>query len=210
MFHLEQRPGVISLLAGKPHSSTFPITSLNFTVRDPANPQSEIPIELSQEELEVGLQYSPTVGLPALVDWAYGLQEIMHGRKVGEGWKISIGNGSQDLIYKVSRNRSLVCLPQTDLCVSFTERLSLPWSIQEILSSWKLQYMRKCIDNKIWHTFDAYLPFRGVIPMFQTLQCEIIGKLRCICRLISLICFGWEQSWKRIHRESARNLFARL
>ncbi|PSR72348.1 hypothetical protein PHLCEN_2v11796 [Hermanssonia centrifuga] len=134
VFHLEQRPGVISLLAGKPHSSTFPITSLNFTVRDPANPQSEIPIELSQEELEVGLQYSPTVGLPALVDWAYGLQEIMHGRKVGEGWKISIGNGSQDLIYK---------------------------AITALVNPGDPVFVEAPV-------------YAGVIPMFQTLQCEII------------------------------------
>ncbi|PSR72347.1 hypothetical protein PHLCEN_2v11795 [Hermanssonia centrifuga] len=103
MLPLEQRPGVISLLAGKPHSSTFPITSLNFTVRDPADPNSELPVQLSQEELELGLQYGPTVGIPALVDWFYGLQDVAHGRKVGEGWNISVGNGSQDLIYKVSR-----------------------------------------------------------------------------------------------------------
>ncbi|THG97515.1 hypothetical protein EW026_g4486 [Hermanssonia centrifuga] len=100
MLPLEQRPGVISLLAGKPHSSTFPITSLNFTVRDPADPNSELPVQLSQEELELGLQYGPTVGIPALVDWFYGLQDVAHGRKVGEGWNISVGNGSQDLIYK--------------------------------------------------------------------------------------------------------------
>ncbi|KAJ3559075.1 hypothetical protein NM688_g564 [Phlebia brevispora] len=98
--HLEQRPGLISMLAGKPHTSTFPFTSLNFTFRDPADPASELPVSLSQEELELGLQYSPTVGIPALVEWCYGLQEIAHGRRKGEGWKLSIGNGSQDLIYK--------------------------------------------------------------------------------------------------------------
>lgn len=99
---LEQRPGLISLLAGKPHTSTFPFTSLNFTFRDPADPQSELPVSLSQSELDEGLQYSPTVGISGLVEWAYGLQELAHGRKRGEGWKLSIGNGSQDLLYKVS------------------------------------------------------------------------------------------------------------
>lgn len=99
--HLEQRPGLISLLAGKPHTSTFPFTSLSFTFRDPADPESELPVELSSAELEVGLQYSPTVGIPAMLEWVYGLQEIAHGRKRGEGWRASMGNGSQDLIYKV-------------------------------------------------------------------------------------------------------------
>ena len=99
--HLERRPGVISLLAGKPHSSTFPFTSLSFTYRDPADPESETPVELTKEEVEIGLQYSPTVGLTEMLEWTYGLQERVHGRKRGEGWKISIGNGAQDLMYKV-------------------------------------------------------------------------------------------------------------
>ena len=100
--HLEQRPGLISLLAGKPHTSTFPFTSLSFTFRDPADPESKLPVTLSQKELDEGLQYSATVGIPALIEWAYGLQELAHGRRRGEGWKLSIGNGCQDLIYKVS------------------------------------------------------------------------------------------------------------
>lgn len=89
------------MLAGKPNSDTFPITSLKFTARDPFNPTSEIPIELSNDELQTALQYNLTAGNTDLCDWIYGLQEISHGRKQGEGWKVSIGAGSQDLIYKV-------------------------------------------------------------------------------------------------------------
>ena len=105
--HLEQRPGLISLLAGKPHSSTFPFTSLNFTYRDPTDPALEVPVELTASELECALQYSPTIGIPELVDWLYGLQETLHGRKRGEGWKLSVGNGVQDLMYKVTIIRIL-------------------------------------------------------------------------------------------------------
>ncbi|KAJ2917353.1 hypothetical protein MD484_g3074, partial [Candolleomyces efflorescens] len=35
-----------------------------------------------------------------LLDWLFGLQEYFHGRKRDEGWRISVGSGSQDLIYK--------------------------------------------------------------------------------------------------------------
>lgn len=101
VLHFEHFPGVISLLAGKPNSSTFPITSLQFTARDPADPTSEIAIELSPEELSVALQYSLTPGLTSLCEWFYGLQEISHGRKKSDEWKLSIGAGSQDFIYKV-------------------------------------------------------------------------------------------------------------
>jgi tryptophan aminotransferase len=101
VLHLEQTPGLISLLAGKPHSSTFPFTSFNFSVRDPIDPQKEVPVQLTPEELQLGLQYSPGKGIPALLEWLYGLQEVAQGRKKDEGWEITIGNGSQDLIYKV-------------------------------------------------------------------------------------------------------------
>ncbi|KAF7789602.1 hypothetical protein EIP86_000548 [Pleurotus ostreatoroseus] len=98
--HLERTPGIISLLAGKPHTSTFPFTDLKFTFRDPSDPESELPVELTPAELQEGLQYGPTTGVPALVDWLYGLQEKAHGRSKNEGWQLSVGNGSQDLIYK--------------------------------------------------------------------------------------------------------------
>ncbi|KAH9942752.1 PLP-dependent transferase [Amylocystis lapponica] len=98
---LEQRPGVISLLAGKPNAATFPITSLQFTARNPNAPDADdIKIELTDDELATGLQYSLTSGLPDLCEWVYALQEFSHGRKKGEGWRVSIGAGSQDLIYK--------------------------------------------------------------------------------------------------------------
>lgn len=101
VMHLENRPGIVSMLAGKPNTSTFPITSLNFTLRDPTNLETEIPIQLTEDELALGLQYTPTIGIPKLVEWAYGLQKASHGREKGEGWSLAIGNGAQDLIYKV-------------------------------------------------------------------------------------------------------------
>ncbi|CDO70650.1 hypothetical protein BN946_scf184756.g17 [Trametes cinnabarina] len=97
---LEDSPGVISLLAGKPNSETFPITSMQFTLRDPVT-GAEKPIALSEQELAKGLQYSPSAGIPELNDWLIGLQEYSHGRKRGEGWGLCFGTGSSDLIYKV-------------------------------------------------------------------------------------------------------------
>lgn len=49
----------------------------------------------------MGLQYGDTAGIKPLREWLYGLQEFSHGRKEGEGWSVSVGSGSQDLIYKV-------------------------------------------------------------------------------------------------------------
>jgi tryptophan aminotransferase len=92
---------MISVLAGKPNASTFPFTAFSFTARSPDDPTRKVEFNLSQEALAQGLQYSETAGLKSLRDWFAGLQNISHGRSLGEGWKISIGSGSQDVIYKV-------------------------------------------------------------------------------------------------------------
>lgn len=101
LFPLETRPGMISLLAGKPNPTTFPFTSLNFTSRSPMDPSQEVVLSLTSDELGVGLQYGQTAGLDGLVTWVEGLQAFAHGRKHSEGWTACIGTGSQDLIYKV-------------------------------------------------------------------------------------------------------------
>ncbi|KIK60485.1 hypothetical protein GYMLUDRAFT_167942 [Collybiopsis luxurians FD-317 M1] len=108
LYPLEKKPGVISLLAGKPNSSTFPFTSLSFTAKDPTSESAETTISIPQAQLAPGLQYSDTAGIPDLLAWLTGLQERIHGRNGGsgsagenpEGWRISIGTGSQDLISK--------------------------------------------------------------------------------------------------------------
>ncbi|TBU41945.1 PLP-dependent transferase [Dichomitus squalens] len=96
---LEDRPGVISLLAGKPNADTFPITSLQFTLRDPVT-NDEVPVSLTEAELSRSLQYSGSKGIPGFLEWLIGLQEYSHGRKRGEGWDLAFGTGSSDLIYK--------------------------------------------------------------------------------------------------------------
>ena len=60
------------------------------------------------DDLAQGLQYGDTAGLKPLLDWIWGLQEVSHGRKKNEGWRISIGTGSQDLIFKVRLEQHLI------------------------------------------------------------------------------------------------------
>ncbi|KDQ13584.1 hypothetical protein BOTBODRAFT_33591 [Botryobasidium botryosum FD-172 SS1] len=100
LMHHRDRPGLISFLAGDPAPSTFPITSLSFTLRSPTDPSTETPITIKGEDLETSLKYTASRGINSLIDWLYGIQEHSHGRKRGEGWRISIGAGCQDLIYK--------------------------------------------------------------------------------------------------------------
>ncbi|KAI9574053.1 TdiD protein [Boletus coccyginus] len=100
LFPLENRPGVISLLAGKPNDAMFPFKSFSFTITDPSHFSQSIPVSLTGADLTAGLQYGPTAGLPRLNEWFVGLQERAHGRKPLEGWRLTIGNGSQDVIFK--------------------------------------------------------------------------------------------------------------
>ncbi|KAG1729833.1 pyridoxal phosphate-dependent transferase [Suillus paluster] len=100
LFPLENKPGVISLLAGKPNDAMFPFKSLSFNIASPVDPSQDQSISLSGKDLSAGLQYGATGGLPRLVEWFVGLQERSHGRTSGEGWRLTIGSGSQDLIYK--------------------------------------------------------------------------------------------------------------
>lgn len=89
------------MLAGKPNPAAFPITRLSFDVTSPSDPAQSNTLAVADADLSAGLQYGPTAGFPPLVEWIGRLQEISHGRKAGEGWRVCMGNGSQDLIYKV-------------------------------------------------------------------------------------------------------------
>ncbi|KAG9314942.1 PLP-dependent transferase [Chiua virens] len=97
---LENTPGVISLLAGKPNDAMFPFESFSFSVTDPTHSSRSIPLSLTGPDLAEALQYSTIRGLSRLIDWFVGLQQHVHGRGRAEGWRITIGHGSQDMIFK--------------------------------------------------------------------------------------------------------------
>ncbi|KAG7090552.1 hypothetical protein E1B28_009660 [Marasmius oreades] len=107
---LEQTPGVVSLLAGKPNSTTFPFTQLTFTAPDPS-PYTEISsssssraiisVTLKEDLLSQGLQYTATPGMDGLIEWFEQLQERVHGRNARrEGWSVSVGCGARELVGK--------------------------------------------------------------------------------------------------------------
>ena len=105
LYPLEARPGMISLLAGKPNAATVPVTSLTIKSRSPHDASSETTTEIAGAALAEGLQYGPTAGMPNLIEWSYALQEREHGRGKGEGWRLSIGSGSQDVLHKARHRR---------------------------------------------------------------------------------------------------------
>ncbi|KAI5122317.1 hypothetical protein M0805_002484 [Coniferiporia weirii] len=100
--HHERQPGMITLLAGKPNASVFPMTSFQFTVRSPIDPVHEELLSITGPDLVSAIQYGPTRGYAPLLDWVAGLQELLHGRKKGEGWATCTTSGSQDALYKAA------------------------------------------------------------------------------------------------------------
>jgi len=69
-------------------------------VTSPSAP--DLKLELTQDELNSALQYTFTNGLSELREWLIDWQTFQHGRQRGEGWTVSIGAGSQDLIFKAA------------------------------------------------------------------------------------------------------------
>jgi tryptophan aminotransferase len=101
LYPLETRPGMISLLAGKPNPAMFPFTSLSFGAHDPADQAKVHSISVEPVILSQGLQYAATDGLPVFVEWLTMMQELEHKRNRSEGWRVTVTGGSQDAIYKV-------------------------------------------------------------------------------------------------------------
>ncbi|KAL0576845.1 hypothetical protein V5O48_005142 [Marasmius crinis-equi] len=121
---LERTPGVISLLAGKPNPTTFPIASLSLSARAPGFKSGDnesdtaggagdlVNLKLSDEALKEALQYGEGGGVRQFLGWICGLQEKVHGRTcelykrgiASEGWKIMIGVGSLDAFYKAIKS----------------------------------------------------------------------------------------------------------
>lgn len=99
LYPLEQTPGVISLLAGKPNDVMFPFTSVQFSVPCPDSSEQML-LKVDDDLLSMGLQYAPTSGIPPMVEWLTKFQEQEHGRRRQEGWRVSVTAGSQDAIYK--------------------------------------------------------------------------------------------------------------
>ncbi|QRV87154.1 aminotransferase class I and II protein [Ceratobasidium sp. AG-Ba] len=112
LLQYELQPGLISLLAGKPNPTTFPIEEISLTLRSPTGPQ---PYQSSASESAVvretltikdgdiakALQYTPTEGIPELRKLLSEYQKTEHGVNIDNiELQLMMGSGSQDLLYK--------------------------------------------------------------------------------------------------------------
>eukprot|EP01114_Cavostelium_apophysatum_P017834 TRINITY_DN5385_c0_g1_i1.p1 TRINITY_DN5385_c0_g1~~TRINITY_DN5385_c0_g1_i1.p1 ORF type:complete len:426 (-),score=84.91 TRINITY_DN5385_c0_g1_i1:15-1292(-) len=89
-------PGMISLGGGMPNSALFPFDKISVTLKEGSKG------DIDDAMLAKGLQYSPSYGLPELVDWLKKQQTEEH--KLSEGgvpeWDICVTTGSQDAMSK--------------------------------------------------------------------------------------------------------------
>ncbi|KAI6350851.1 hypothetical protein MCOR25_010341 [Pyricularia grisea] len=96
---LGSKPGMISVVPGMPHPSTFPFADLSFTVKSSHGGPEET-IALDQKLVSDAFQYDLAGGNAQLIDWFLELQKRVHGSSNGHNWSCCVGNGSQDLIFK--------------------------------------------------------------------------------------------------------------
>ncbi|KAI1452818.1 PLP-dependent transferase [Annulohypoxylon moriforme] len=93
---LENLPGMISLVAGKPNPEVFPFEKITISLKG-----SKEDIILTQEDgLIDGLQYGLPGGNPNLVKWFEDFQSKLHGIDKSQGWTCCVGNGSQELLHR--------------------------------------------------------------------------------------------------------------
>lgn len=63
-----------------------------------------VQVVIDGEDLDIALQYGPSAGLGKLRHLMEDLQSQIHHRETkqgGDGWAVSFGSGTQDLMYKV-------------------------------------------------------------------------------------------------------------
>lgn len=70
------------------------------TVKSPVPPFEETTLKIEDRSLSTALQYGPIIGQDALVEKLFELQHHLHGRKRDPSWRISVGAGGQDILYK--------------------------------------------------------------------------------------------------------------
>jgi tryptophan aminotransferase len=94
---------MLSMLAGKPNPDLFPLVGITLSAREPAAAPGAAPatLPLDPAHLAAGLQYGGVAGWQPFLDWVAELQRREHGRALAqEGWRLTCGLGSNDLIYK--------------------------------------------------------------------------------------------------------------
>lgn len=104
-------------------------------------------VEVPAAHLAAGLQYGSIAGYEPFVEWIEGFQAYAHRRHKGEGWRVSVGSGSQDLLYKVDSTHEAFLSHNNEDSYEF-DRHSMHWSIPETACLLNLLYTREFFQKK--------------------------------------------------------------
>lgn len=85
---------MISLGGGNPTPSLFPISSLQLTLKT-----GDV-VNVQKDNIEKMQQYSPSFGLPFLVDHIKNMIKKEHKYETRSDWELCLTNGSQDGLSK--------------------------------------------------------------------------------------------------------------
>ncbi|KAJ7721781.1 pyridoxal phosphate-dependent transferase [Mycena metata] len=199
---LEDNPGIISLLSGRPNSSTFPFQSITLKLKPtlaglPSATEGADPLTLTieNEELNEALQYGMTPGVPRLLDWLANFQTHVHKRVLDGSWQVHMGSGSQELIYRtcdILMNDDdfllietpvysgtlgfLATLPCTLIEVNTDSQGLSPANLETILSRWDRTHPGKPYPKALYTIPSGSNPTGASIPEARKIEVLKLAK----------------------------------
>ncbi|KAJ7465366.1 pyridoxal phosphate-dependent transferase [Mycena galericulata] len=202
LFPLENIPGMISLLAGRPNPSTFPFESITMKLKPglaglPASSGGDDPfsITLGGDELDEALQYGLTPGVTRLINWLEGFQTHVHKRTPDGTWNVTVGSGSQDLMAKACEMLVddgdfvlvetpaypgtlgfLAALPCTLVEVHSDSQGLNPASLESVLSNWESTHPGKRPPKFLYTIPSGSNPTGASIPEHRKIEVLKLAK----------------------------------
>ncbi|KAJ7192513.1 pyridoxal phosphate-dependent transferase [Mycena pura] len=202
LFPLENIPGMISLVAGRPNPTTFPFESITIKLRPtlqgmPAAADGADPLTLTLEgaQLSEAMQYGMTAGVARFIEWLEGFQTHVHKRAPNDSWSVTVGSGSQDLMYKACQSLIdegdfvlleaptyagvlgfFAALPCTLIEVNADSQGLDPASLQSILSSWETTHPGKPYPKFMYTTPSGSNPTGASIPEARKVEVLKLAK----------------------------------
>ncbi|KAJ6583625.1 pyridoxal phosphate-dependent transferase [Mycena vulgaris] len=197
---LENIPGMISLLAGRPNPSTFPFESITMKLKPmlagmpaPTGEDDSFTLTLEGDVLNEAFQYGGTAGVPRFLDWLEAFQTHVHKRVQDGTWTVSVGSGSQDLMYKASLIDDgdsvlietpfyagslgfLATLPGSLIEVNADSQGLNPANLESILSSWEATYPGKQFPKLLYTIPSGSNPTGASIPEARKLEVLKLAK----------------------------------
>ncbi|KAF7305475.1 Aminotran-1-2 domain-containing protein [Mycena chlorophos] len=172
---------------GEPNSATFPFESITMKLRptlaglEPMASHNFDPFTITFEgaELISGLKYGLTAGAPNLIQWLENFQTYVYNRPSSPAsWSLTIGSGSQDLMYK-----ALACLVfllhflANSLVEVAADAEGLnPTNLEEILSNWKTTYPGKRFPKFLYTIPSGSNPTGASIPESRKIEVLKLAK----------------------------------